>query len=425
MRRLVTLLISTVLLLGSVLAGPEVTRGRRANLQATPASGSTAPPPVGDVLLRTTLDDGLPVAPSLVRLLRITLAPGAGVPMHSHPGPEMNLVEAGTLTVEVEGEAILTRADAAADVGATPAAVGQAFEMSAGEQITFLRETPFSLRNEGDEPVVLLSAVVLAAGEPRSPGLIWRDGTPAPDALEGVAFQVLGDGAAPTMPGGPATVMLERVELDAGEPIPAAAGPVMLSVVNGGFEFVVRGGNVQVSRTAAPGPQPDAALGVQYRLQPADAIYAPAGISEAPRPQRGGPLVLLRLSLSGTDTPAATPPSGVEPGAIEVLVSDASVMATATASAGGPAEEDVAATAESAAVPEEGTTVLVNESGVRLRREPSTEAEIVTDLDEGTLLRITGPAETGDDFVWYPVQVENDPDLTGYVVEDFLDLAEE
>ncbi len=420
MRRLVTLLIPT-LLLGLVLAGPEASGARQVSAQATP----TAPPLVGDVLLRTTLADGLPAAPSLVRLLRITLAPGAAVPMHSHPGPEMNVVESGTLTIEVDGEAILTRAGAAAGPEATPPAAGQAFEMGAGDQITFLEGTPFSLRNEGDEPVVLLSTVVLAAGDPRPTGLIWRDGTPTPDALEGVAFHVLGDGAAPTMPGGPATVTLERVDLDAGEPIPAASGPVLLSVVNGGVEFVVRGGSVQVSRTAAPGPQMDAALGVEYRLQPGDALYAPAGLSETPRPQAAGPLTLLRLSLLGTDVPGATPAAGVEPGAIEVRAGGAPAAGAVTPTVTAPAEEDTAATPVSEAAFEAGTTVVVNESGVRLRAEPSTDAEIVTDLDEGTVLLITGPAEAAGDFLWYPVQDAEDPDLTGYVVEDFVDLAEE
>ncbi len=420
MRRLILLLIPMVLVLGSALARPDATGARRANFQGTPGSALTEPGLAGDVLLRTTLDDGLPAAPSLVRLLRITLAPGARVPTHSHPGTEINLVESGTLTVEVDGEAILTRASATADAESTPATADQAFDLSAGDSIIFPRETSFSFRNAGDVPVVLLSTVVLAGGDPRPPGLIWRDGTPAPDALEGVAFQVLGDGAAPTMPSGPVTVTLERVELDAGESIPASTSPVMLSLVNGGFEFVIRNGSVQVSRTAAPGPQTDAATGVEYRLQPGDAIYAPAGLPETPRPQSAGPLVLLRLSLSGADMPPATPASGVEPGTIEVLPGNAAVTATATASAA----EDATAPPESAAFAE-GTTVLVNESGVRLRAEPSTDAEIVTDLDEGTLLRITGPAETGDDFVWYPVQGENDPDLTGYVAEDFLEIAEE
>ncbi len=422
MRRLVPLLIPTVLLLGSLLAGPEGTRARRANLQATPASAPEAPPSAGDVLLRTTLDDGLPPAPALVRLLRITLAPGAAVPMHSHPGPEMNVVESGTLTIEVDGEAILSRASGMTSEAATPAAAGQALNLSAGDSIAVPRETPFSLRNDGDEPVVLLSAVVLASGDPRPPGLSWRDGTPTPDGLEGVAFHVLGDGAASAMPAGPVMVTLERVELDAGEPIPASPGPMMLSVVSGSFEFVIKDGNVQVSRTAAPGPQPDAPLEIQYRLQPGDAIYAPAGMPETPRPQAAGPLVLLRLSLSGTDSVEATPASGVEPGTIEVIASEASI-ATATASAAGT--EEAAGAPESAAGFAEGTTVLVNESGVRLRADPSTDAEIVTDLDEGTLLLITGPTETGDEFVWYPVEVLDDPELTGYVAEDFLEIAEE
>jgi quercetin dioxygenase-like cupin family protein len=37
-----------------------------------------------------TLDAGsYPVAPAFVRLLRITLEPGASSPLHTHPGPEI------------------------------------------------------------------------------------------------------------------------------------------------------------------------------------------------------------------------------------------------------------------------------------------------------------------------------------------------
>src|SRR5680860_832998 len=48
-----------------------------------------------------------PTAPVSVRLLRITLQPGASSPMHTHPGPEFDLVESGTLTANIDGTAIV------------------------------------------------------------------------------------------------------------------------------------------------------------------------------------------------------------------------------------------------------------------------------------------------------------------------------
>jgi len=68
---------------------------------------------------------------------------------------------------------------------------------------------------------------------------------------------------------------------------------------------------------------------------------------------------------------------------------------------------------------EEGATVEVTESGVRMRAEPSTSAEIVTELSAGTRLTVTGPAEEADGFTWYPVE-NPETRQSGYVAADFL-----
>src|SRR5262245_34716263 len=62
-------------------------------------------------LIDATLDAGqYPVAPAFVRLLRMTLEPGASSPLHTHPGPEIAVVERGTVTVQVGGPAELALA---------------------------------------------------------------------------------------------------------------------------------------------------------------------------------------------------------------------------------------------------------------------------------------------------------------------------
>jgi len=72
----------------------------------TTAQDSAEPP-----LVSVNLETGeLPVAPSFVRLLRITMEPDSLSPLHTHPGPEFNLVEAGTVRVLVQGKALLQRA---------------------------------------------------------------------------------------------------------------------------------------------------------------------------------------------------------------------------------------------------------------------------------------------------------------------------
>ena len=94
-------------------------------------------------LIDVTLDAGqYPVAPAFVRLLRIVLEPGASSPLHTHPGPEIALVERGTVTVQVGGPAKLvvtgpTPGDGTPSAGEL-APFDSEFEMTAGDQLTYL-----------------------------------------------------------------------------------------------------------------------------------------------------------------------------------------------------------------------------------------------------------------------------------------------
>ncbi|MDP9367989.1 MAG: sortase [Chloroflexota bacterium] len=84
-------------------------------------------------------------------------------------------------------------------------------------------------------------------------------------------------------------------------------------------------------------------------------------------------------------------------------------------------EDPAGADAASAPVVEGGTAVVV-ETGVNLRAAPSTTSEVVTVLDGGAELTVTGPAEEGDGIVWLPV--EDAEGNTGYVAQDFLESQE-
>jgi hypothetical protein len=70
-----------------------------------------------------------------------------------------------------------------------------------------------------------------------------------------------------------------------------------------------------------------------------------------------------------------------------------------------------------------GDSAVTNEMGVRLRDEPSTEGEILEELDEGVVVEITGEFTEGDGYVWYPVRVD-ETDEEGWIVQDFLDPAD-
>jgi hypothetical protein len=66
-----------------------------------------------------------------------------------------------------------------------------------------------------------------------------------------------------------------------------------------------------------------------------------------------------------------------------------------------------------------GETVITTEDKVNLRKEPSTDSDIVEELSAGTALEITGEKVEGSGYSWYPVK---DPETgkEGFVVVDYL-----
>jgi len=71
---------------------------------------------------------------------------------------------------------------------------------------------------------------------------------------------------------------------------------------------------------------------------------------------------------------------------------------------------------------DKGQQVRTTIDEVRMRAEASTSAEIVQQMVAGTVLVVTGPKVTGDDYEWFPVE---DPETKakGFVVVDFLELV--
>ncbi len=70
-----------------------------------------------------------------------------------------------------------------------------------------------------------------------------------------------------------------------------------------------------------------------------------------------------------------------------------------------------------------GATVVVantDGAGVNLRAAPSTSADIVARLPEGTELTVVGESVSADGYVWWPVKYKNQ---NGYVVADYLRLV--
>jgi hypothetical protein len=130
---------------------------------ATPAAAG----PVG--VTAELLGSGQPaVAPGHeLSLRRITIAPGGGIPAHTHPGALVIYVESGTWGYTALGPGTqLTRAAVNGTPGPTEEmAVGEEIILNAGDWI-YVENPSDDIRNAGDEPVVLWVAGLTRVGEP-------------------------------------------------------------------------------------------------------------------------------------------------------------------------------------------------------------------------------------------------------------------
>ncbi len=69
-----------------------------------------------------------------------------------------------------------------------------------------------------------------------------------------------------------------------------------------------------------------------------------------------------------------------------------------------------------------GDIVAINQDLVNLRAEPTTSSDVVTVLERGDRLVVTGDSREGDGFTWYPVEAESGGE-SGFVASHLLDLA--
>ncbi len=380
-----------------MLALAPATRAQDASPEASPAAtptgGSAA---TGEVLIQYDVD-AMPNAPMTVRLLRITLEPGASVPMHTHPGLEFDYVESGTLTTRSDGASVVS-------IGGQQSEATEPQTLTAGDWVHYPAEIGMNLANEGDEPLVLLSAVVLSVGSDSQATITYTEGDPTDADFEGVSFVVLGDGLIQQFPEGGATVTIDELTVGAGQPVPGFDGVAMLSKDSGTFAFAAGKGSVQVTRTADPKLQPNAIPGQEFTLADNDAAFFPAGYEAIERPDSTDDLTLTRLMIAPTGDLAEAP---------------ASVTAIqATDVAAQPQET----TGDGLGV---GAIVALSEDGVNVRSEANTNSEIVGSYPAGTQFEIIGGPQEGENYTWYQVQGVGDlADVEGWLVTDFMDVIQ-
>ena len=376
-----------------------------ASPEASPAATPAAVQEAEVTTLMQATFETFPPAPMTVRMLRITLEPGASTPMHTHPGPEFDRIEQGQLTIRSEGEAPVTRAD-----GTTEVSSGEDLVLAQGDSIMFPPETGMSYVNEGDEAVQMLSAVILPVGTAYPQSITYTEGQPSSQDFVGVSFVVLGDGLIQEMPDAPVTVTVNDVTVPAGVDVPGSDGIAMYSAVEGNFSFIVEDGLVQVSRSELASLQPNAVTGEEFILEAGDAAFFPAGVEAASRADEPGELRMLTLEMSFE-----------EPMEREAAQLTFTSGASASGDGTGVAETvvvDGTPQADGGVVGQVGT---VNADNVNLRAEPSTSADVVDQVSTGVEVEIIGGPTEAEDITWYQVQVNAEGGSQGWMSADFVD----
>jgi len=145
---------------------------------STEIAAQDATPPV-EPIVASILGRGLPSdSPGKVlQLERITFAPEAEIPHHTHPGAYVIYVDSGDFGFTVvKGEAEIARAGATA-----PEPIQAGTEVVAHEGDTLFENAGVvhTARNAGTTPLVILTAALLAADEPDIQ-LTNAEGTPIP-----------------------------------------------------------------------------------------------------------------------------------------------------------------------------------------------------------------------------------------------------
>jgi quercetin dioxygenase-like cupin family protein len=155
------------LLLACVLLGLVVTLGLLTMPSVPAAQESTPSGEAAPVTLETLGSVPATDAPGmLLVLLRVTLAPGAVVPAHYHPGQLVVTVESGTLGYTILGEGQSMRAGPGTPTAAEVIAPDTEATFGPGEWFVYEAGTVHMDRNPGDEPAVVLLTGLVAADQP-------------------------------------------------------------------------------------------------------------------------------------------------------------------------------------------------------------------------------------------------------------------
>jgi quercetin dioxygenase-like cupin family protein len=152
MRKLSLILPLAILAFGSVVANSQQTSSPNTYTQS---------------VTRKVLASGYPTPAQkqILELVRYTIAPRTKLPTHTHPGMQIEQVEAGTLTYTVvEGEAKVTKANGTELI----LKKGKTIELTVGDALVEAAGMIHYGENKTNKPVILLSASLFDANQPKA-----------------------------------------------------------------------------------------------------------------------------------------------------------------------------------------------------------------------------------------------------------------
>jgi uncharacterized RmlC-like cupin family protein len=152
------LLLSLVLGVAGCTAG--TTAGPTTAAPAPGGSGTTVAPIVREVL---NADADPPGAPGhALTLVRYTIAPGARLPAHIHPGVQVAAIESGTLSYTVVSGTATVRHKGGAEERITGPATAT---LEPGDAVTETGDMVHFGANQGGTPLVILAALLTESGQ--------------------------------------------------------------------------------------------------------------------------------------------------------------------------------------------------------------------------------------------------------------------
>jgi hypothetical protein len=177
-QRSLTLLAVLLLTLGAAACGDggSALDGAAGPTETTATGAPSAP--AGEPVVREILSEQVdpPGAPGMtLSLVRYTIAPGAQLAPHVHPGIQMAFIESGTLAYTVEsGTATIRRTSGSNEPVTGPATTS----VEAGESVIELGDMVHFGANDTDAPIVILAALLTEDGAGLSVPVTVSEGPP-------------------------------------------------------------------------------------------------------------------------------------------------------------------------------------------------------------------------------------------------------